>query len=160
MPKASSSTRASQPQQDSLRLAQLVQRPVTDAAAAEELINAIDETLTAPKFKELAAAGTGKKTAAQAYVTAALQCAGWLVASRRAHVPSQPDFCRALGKCMVCTTTLLSKIQPVDPALLQCVLTPSRGSQVPGGLRTGAGGGAAAWAQYGALTHGTSRGMP
>jgi hypothetical protein len=132
MPKASSS-RASPPQQDLLRLAHLLQRPVNDAAAADELVKGVLATLTYHKVQELASGVASKKAVSHACVAAALQCAGWLVAARRAQVLSPNDFGRALATCMLSTTTLMAKMPAADLALLQAVMQPSGGGHVPGG---------------------------
>lgn len=141
MPKAtsksrgSSSSRVGQPHQDVVKLAQLVQLPVNNAAAAEEMFKAVIETLSAQTLLALSAPpSTTQDTAVRSScVSAVLRCAGWLVAARQALAVPSARLDRALMCCMWCSTIMLNIMPPVGPDLLRALLQPAAGSHVPGG---------------------------
>jgi hypothetical protein len=120
-----------QPHQGLLSLVRLLERPPIDAAAAEEVVQGVREALTPQKLQDLQHASSSR-AAMQSSVAAALQCAGWLVASRRRDVLDYEDFFDALALCMQCSTTLLDILQSLDEGLMMSMLDPSESGHVPG----------------------------
>jgi hypothetical protein len=112
-----------------------VQRPVNNAAAAEEVVKAVIETLSAQTLLALSTPpSTTQDTAVRwSCVSAVLRCAGWLVAARQALAVPPSRLDRALMSCMWFSTIVLNTLPPVGPDLLRSLLQPTAGSHVPGG---------------------------
>jgi hypothetical protein len=125
---------AGQPHQDVLNLAQLLERPPTDAAAAAEVVKAVSKALTHQKLGELATGGPSiTKQLLSSVLEAALHTAEWLVAARRADTVPQQAFVSALSTCILFSSMVMQMLPGLED-LPSAVLQPTTpGGYVPGG---------------------------
>jgi hypothetical protein len=130
-----SSSRSAQPYLEVLKLVQLVQQPLNDAAAAKQLVKGISEALNERHLRDFGKqAFKGKAAAAQlsSCAAAALQCAAWLVAARGVNPVAASGVWLVITKISLFTRGILERVT-IAPELLQAVLQPAAGGHAPGG---------------------------
>jgi hypothetical protein len=119
---------------DILKVVKLLHLPVTDAAAADKIIDGVAGAFIDYKIVH-AAAKLSSKQAAQlsSCVIEALQCAGWLVAARAANADiHEPGSRLVISTCLLFAWRSLYRVS-VGYDFLKAVLRPSADGNVSGG---------------------------
>jgi hypothetical protein len=132
---AARSTSTSKPYLALLDVVKLVQQPLGDAATATKITTGICDALSREyDSPSLDGQVLHKKAAAQlsSCVAAALQCAGWLVASQPPTAAEQAPHVWAISLCVWFATRGLMAQPLQDVSLLRAVLLPAAGHRVPG----------------------------
>jgi hypothetical protein len=137
MPANGSSGSQQQPMPDILKVAKLIQLPLTDAAGAERIITGVTGALKDPGAY-IPAGKLNAKQAAQlsSQMAAALQCAGWLVAARNVNPSIDKNMCyRAVAQCLILCMWGVQGV-PMEYDHLKAVLRTTADGKVPGGWLT------------------------
>jgi hypothetical protein len=125
------------------QLAKLVQRPLVDVAAAQEILCHIragvpsPEQLAITKPREIQSDAAAQL--ASSCAAAALQCAGWLVAARNVNAAVKEagfDLDLAVYKCLVFASWVLTRAEgAAEFKLLRAALQPAAKAKAPGEQR-------------------------